>query len=161
MPTATDVCRLSPEVASDNQLKVSFKAAIRRVIGSARKHAFEAKPQNPFEHHRELYRHRHKVDNMFGRLKNWRRIHTATTDARAPKRRSWSLQKETGPMRYSPCEISPPTTKITSFLVSGSLKTLAHVGGSNVRSRCVHGWNANVNRHKGRTLQMPPVAPLR
>lgn len=25
---------------------------------------------------RALYRHRHKVENMFGRLKDWRRIHT-------------------------------------------------------------------------------------
>ena len=25
---------------------------------------------------RTLYRHRHKIENMFGRLKDWRRIHT-------------------------------------------------------------------------------------
>ena len=25
---------------------------------------------------RELYRQRHKIENMFGRLKDWRRIHT-------------------------------------------------------------------------------------
>ena len=30
----------------------------------------------PVEHDRELYRHRHKIENMFGRLKDWRRIHT-------------------------------------------------------------------------------------
>ena len=28
------------------------------------------------EHDRALYRHRHKIENMFGRLKDWRRIHT-------------------------------------------------------------------------------------
>ena len=28
------------------------------------------------EHDRKLYRERHKIENMFGRLKDWRRIHT-------------------------------------------------------------------------------------
>ena len=28
------------------------------------------------EHDRALYRERHKIENMFGRLKDWRRIHT-------------------------------------------------------------------------------------
>ena len=32
--------------------------------------------KSPIEHDRELYRHRHKIENMFGRLKDWRRIHT-------------------------------------------------------------------------------------
>ncbi len=27
-------------------------------------------------HDRKLYRQRHKIENMFGRLKDWRRIHT-------------------------------------------------------------------------------------
>jgi transposase len=27
-------------------------------------------------HVRTLYRQRHKIENMFGRLKDWRRIHT-------------------------------------------------------------------------------------
>ena len=27
-------------------------------------------------HNRSLYRQRHKIENMFGRLKDWRRIHT-------------------------------------------------------------------------------------
>ena len=27
-------------------------------------------------HDRSLYRHRHKIENMFGKLKDWRRIHT-------------------------------------------------------------------------------------
>ncbi len=30
----------------------------------------------PIEHDRKLYRQRHKIENMFGRLKDWRRIHT-------------------------------------------------------------------------------------
>jgi transposase len=30
----------------------------------------------PLEHDRLLYRQRHKIENMFGRLKDWRRIHT-------------------------------------------------------------------------------------
>ena len=28
------------------------------------------------EHDRILYRQRHKIENMFGKLKDWRRIHT-------------------------------------------------------------------------------------
>ena len=28
------------------------------------------------EHDRTLYRQRHKIENMFGKLKDWRRIHT-------------------------------------------------------------------------------------
>ena len=28
------------------------------------------------EHDRVLYRQRHRIENMFGRLKDWRRIHT-------------------------------------------------------------------------------------
>ena len=27
-------------------------------------------------HDRKLYRQRHKIENMFGRIKDWRRIHT-------------------------------------------------------------------------------------
>jgi transposase len=30
----------------------------------------------PIEHDRTLYRQRHKIENMFGKLKDWRRIHT-------------------------------------------------------------------------------------
>ena len=30
----------------------------------------------PIEHDKILYRQRHKIENMFGRLKDWRRIHT-------------------------------------------------------------------------------------
>ena len=30
----------------------------------------------PIGYNRELYRQRHKIENMFGRLKDWRRIHT-------------------------------------------------------------------------------------
>jgi transposase len=30
----------------------------------------------PIPHDKALYRQRHKVENMFGKLKNWRRIHT-------------------------------------------------------------------------------------
>ena len=32
--------------------------------------------KKPIEHDRKLYRQRHKIENMFGRLKDWRRIHT-------------------------------------------------------------------------------------
>ena len=30
----------------------------------------------PIPHDRILYRQRHRIENMFGRLKDWRRIHT-------------------------------------------------------------------------------------
>lgn len=30
----------------------------------------------PIAYDRTLYRQRHKIENMFGRLKDWRRIHT-------------------------------------------------------------------------------------
>ena len=30
----------------------------------------------PIAHDKILYRQRHKIENMFGRLKDWRRIHT-------------------------------------------------------------------------------------
>jgi len=30
----------------------------------------------PIPHDQTLYRQRHKIENMFGRLKDWRRIHT-------------------------------------------------------------------------------------
>ena len=32
--------------------------------------------KTPIRYDRELYRQRHKIENMFGRLKDWRRIHT-------------------------------------------------------------------------------------
>ena len=32
------------------------------------------KIQHPYD--RQLYRERHRIENMFGRLKDWRRIHT-------------------------------------------------------------------------------------
>lgn len=32
--------------------------------------------KTPISHDRVLYRQRHKIENMFGRLKDWWRIHT-------------------------------------------------------------------------------------
>jgi transposase len=32
--------------------------------------------KNPVPHDRALYRQRHRIENMFGKLKDWRRIHT-------------------------------------------------------------------------------------
>ena len=32
--------------------------------------------KKPIAHDRVLYRQRHRIENMFGRLKDWRRIHT-------------------------------------------------------------------------------------
>jgi transposase len=36
----------------------------------------KANRKTSIAHDRTLYRQRHKIDNMFGRLKDWRRIHT-------------------------------------------------------------------------------------
>jgi transposase len=36
----------------------------------------KASRAKPIEHDRMLYRQRHKIENAFGRLKDWRRIHT-------------------------------------------------------------------------------------
>ncbi len=38
----------------------------------------------PIPHDRTLYRQRHRVENMVGKLKDWRRIHTTTTAALTP-----------------------------------------------------------------------------
>lgn len=47
----------------------------------------------PFDYDKTLYRQRHKVENLFAKLKDWRRIATATTDAPIPSSRpSASLQ---------------------------------------------------------------------
>ena len=36
----------------------------------------KANRRKPIPHDRALYRQRHKIENMFGRLKDWRRVHT-------------------------------------------------------------------------------------
>jgi transposase len=36
----------------------------------------KANRKEPIEHDGQLYRQRHKIENMFGKLKDWRRIHT-------------------------------------------------------------------------------------
>lgn len=40
--------------------------------------------RQPIDYDKALYRQRHKVENLFGKLKDWRRIATDTTDAPAP-----------------------------------------------------------------------------
>ena len=40
-------------------------------------HPVEPKPQSPLSHYdKTLYRQRHKVENLFAKLKDWRRIAT-------------------------------------------------------------------------------------
>ena len=36
----------------------------------------KANRKTPIEYDKTLYRQRHRIENMFGRLKDWRRIHT-------------------------------------------------------------------------------------
>ena len=39
-------------------------------------HPVEDEPQTLIPHDPALYRQRHRIENMFGKLKDWRRIHT-------------------------------------------------------------------------------------
>ena len=39
-------------------------------------HPVEAKPQSSYAYNTNLYRQRHKVENLFAKLKDWRRIAT-------------------------------------------------------------------------------------
>lgn len=55
----------------------------------------------PIPHDPVLYRQRHKIENMFGRLKDWRRIHTRTAalipscpPSRLPQRSSFGSINE-------------------------------------------------------------------
>jgi transposase len=50
----------------------------------------------PIPHDTVLYRRRHKIENMFGRLKDWGASIPATTDAPAPSRQ--------------PCASQPPSS---------------------------------------------------
>ena len=38
-------------------------------------HPVKGQSQIPIPYDRILYRQRHRIENMFGRLKDWRRIH--------------------------------------------------------------------------------------
>ena len=40
------------------------------------RHPVEGQPQNRDPHDRQLYRQRRRIENMFGRIKDWPRIHT-------------------------------------------------------------------------------------
>ena len=52
-----------------------FRAALaKRGIAACIPSKANRKVQIP--HDRKLYRQRHRVENMFGKLKDWRRIHT-------------------------------------------------------------------------------------
>jgi transposase len=46
--------------------------------------------KHPSAFDRELYRSRHKIENMFGKLKDWRRIHTRYVGSIAFSDLSWS-----------------------------------------------------------------------
>ncbi len=52
-----------------------FRAALRaKVIAPCI--PSKANLKIPIDHDRMLYRQRHRIENMFGKLKDWRRIHT-------------------------------------------------------------------------------------
>ena len=52
-----------------------FRAALaeRKIVACI---PSKANRRVPIPHDAALYRHRHKIEIMFGRLKDWRRIHT-------------------------------------------------------------------------------------
>ena len=52
-----------------------FRAALR-AKGIAPCIPSKANRKIPIDHDRMLYRQRHRIENMFGKLKDWRRIHT-------------------------------------------------------------------------------------
>ena len=52
-----------------------FRAALKK-RGIAACIASKTNRKVPIAHDAVLYRQRHKVENMFGKLKDWRRIHT-------------------------------------------------------------------------------------
>lgn len=55
-------------------------------------------------HDPTLYKKRHKIENMFGRLKDWRRIHPDTTAAHTPISQAYaSLQPSS-----SGCDLTSP-----------------------------------------------------
>jgi transposase len=39
-------------------------------------HPLDKEPQHPLPYDKVLYRQRHRIENMFGRLKDWRRVAT-------------------------------------------------------------------------------------
>ena len=55
---------------ADGLRNVLFDRGIEPCIRS------KANRRVPIPHDRTLYRQRHRIENMFGRLKDWRRIHT-------------------------------------------------------------------------------------
>ena len=52
-----------------------FRAGARRQRHRAL-HPVEQEPQDPLPYDKVLYRQRHKVENLFAKLKDWRRIAT-------------------------------------------------------------------------------------
>ena len=70
---------LPPRQASCSATKaMTPTGSARRSPSAASRPASRQSPtaRSPIEHDRVLYRQRHKIENMFGRLKDWRRIHT-------------------------------------------------------------------------------------
>ena len=39
-------------------------------------HPIKIKQENPDTHDKALYRKRQRIENMFGKMKDWRRVHT-------------------------------------------------------------------------------------
>jgi transposase len=57
-------------------LMLSALPKAKELLGIAACIPSKASRKQPIEHDPTLYRQRHKIENMFGRLKDWRRIHT-------------------------------------------------------------------------------------
>ena len=68
-----------PTAQADARRQRLRRRLVPRGPRRARHHACIPSKSNrkmPIDHDRDLYRQRHKIENMFGRLKDWRRIHT-------------------------------------------------------------------------------------
>jgi transposase len=69
--------RISGEhVSGDRGYDAIWFRAARAERGTAACIPSKINRKLPLDHDRLLYRQRHRIENMFGKLKDWRRIHT-------------------------------------------------------------------------------------
>jgi len=63
------------------EMERSRFASYRRIVARGRHitltlHPLKIQPQSPDPRDPILYKQRHRIENMFGRLTDWRRVHT-------------------------------------------------------------------------------------
>jgi transposase len=65
-----------PPLAARPQSWISTSRNVRGQLFTTKAIPSKANSKVHIPHDKALYRQRHKVENMFGKLKDWRRIHT-------------------------------------------------------------------------------------